>query len=55
MADNKGDGAGLSAKDLTLLADSFQTIADIFLRLATEAAKSEKAETEKAGVGEGNG
>jgi hypothetical protein len=54
MADNKGDGAGLSATDLTELAESFQTISDTFRRLAVEQAKREK-EADKVGAGKGNG
>ena len=53
MAEHKGDGAGLSATDLTELAESFQTISDTFRRLAIEQGKREKTPA-KAGAGKGS-
>jgi hypothetical protein len=45
MGAEKGDGAGLSIKDLSELSDSFQTISEIFAKMARE----QKASEQKSG------
>ena len=50
MGAEKGDGAGLSIKDLSELSDSFQTIAEIFAKMAREQkAAEQKATKQKSG------
>jgi hypothetical protein len=45
--DPKGDGAGLSLKDLSELSDSFKTISEIFAKMAREQKATEQKATEQ--------